>query len=169
MLETSFYPLKWVVQDAVSFAQSWFCFYVSLNENLDLYFFLSISKIFWNKSRFSGSSVSKKESYDSSAGWEVWLWSTYLRVAGTQMWGVMTNKGVTRLQLIPLTLLFPSLGSCWKNAVTLGSSLLWQRWILLWERTSGLTGNFYILSQLTMQLTLSSHRLVTMFYFHFKY
>lgn len=77
----------------------------------------------------------------------------------------MISKGVARLQLIALTLLFPPLGSCWKNAVTLRSSLLWQRRIPPWERTSGLMGNFYILSQLTMRLTLSSHRLVPCFVF----
>lgn len=55
-----FLPIKMGCIGQSFFAESYFCVCVSLNENLDFFFFLSISQIFWNKSRFSGYSLSKK-------------------------------------------------------------------------------------------------------------
>lgn len=81
-----FYLLELVVKDGLSLAESGVYFYFSkLNGGLN--FLLSVSKIFWNKIRISGPSVSKKRvTHGSSAGWEdEWLALEHLRTAGSQV------------------------------------------------------------------------------------
>ena len=70
------------------------------------------------------------------------------------------NESVALLTCCSFLSPFSLLGNRWKTAATPPISLLWLKWIPPWGKACGTMGSFYTHSPLTIQLTLSSPRLV---------